>query len=259
VPPFLFAHGREVCYTLPMDFKEARNDPHRPSVMDPSEYVFVGAADDHGADSYLEIRSDVLKRYGIDGPTPWYDATEDGRPNYRCHHCGKHGSNIRYFVFFLHKPSKVVITVGQICAKKLNLGSKDELDLQSRAKAYRRAHQREIWGQHNPELFAVIDGGKDSNEFLASLYTALGRFGHLTPRQTCAVEKFAERQSDSKPFSAPASDKQVSFIKSLLAGREMASESRIKAEEQLAAGLTKDKASAWIKRLLELPKIEAAA
>lgn len=89
-------------------FAEARKDPHRPSVMDPSEYVFVGAADDHGDDSYLEIRHDLLARFGVETGTsdqqsaanvPWYDATQDGRPNYRCHHCGKHGSNIRYFVF----------------------------------------------------------------------------------------------------------------------------------------------------------------
>jgi hypothetical protein len=264
-------------------FAEVRQDPHRPSAMDPSEYVYVGCADDYGDDSYMEIRHDVLARFDVKTGSsdqqsahnvPWYDATQDGRPNYRCHHCGKHGSNIRYFVFFLHKPSKVVITVGQICAKKLNLGSKDELDLQKRANAFRRLHERGEWVRNHPAEHDFLknydaqrqDGGK-YNEFFESLWEGIQKYGSLTDKQLNALSHQIERWnslSDKAKASyyaqrawnqdTPAmTHKQRAFIEKLMETREMTDEARQKAHE-IVPTLNKKTASNWISKLLSLPE-----
>lgn len=217
-----------------------RTDPHRPSVMDPAEYVFVGAADDHPGDSYLEVRHDVLARHGIETGVsdrysstnvPFYDAQEDGRPNFRCHHCGKHGSNIRYFVFFLHKPSKQVIVVGQICARKLNLASKADLDFQKRAERYRLEQSRHQWVQdHQPEFTYLEDydtqhakGGYYS-EFLESLWDQVQRKSFLSDKQLAALQQNMERtqardgdrhQGQVVLRDARPTEKQMNLINSL--------------------------------------------
>lgn len=254
--------------------------------MDPSEYVYVGCADDHTPeDSFFEIRRDVLERNGVDlaGGIPWYDATKDGRPNYRCHHCGKHGSNIRYFVFFLHKPTKVVITVGQICAKKLNLGTKEELEFQKRNRDYQRLARRRAWRKgHEAEYDFLADyikkhaEGGPYNEFFDSLWNGLSKYGSLTEKQMNALkyrmetwgnltERQQRRHDDTRSFgseSGPtvaATQRQLNFIKTLMAEREMSADARTKAEQMVEAGLTKTLASQWITRLKELPRIESEA
>jgi hypothetical protein len=54
---------------------------------------------------------------------------------------------------------------------------------------------------------------------------------------------------------AGATDKQIAFIRTLIDEREMTDEGREGAERGLEQGLTKVQASAWIGRLLELPKL----
>lgn len=212
----------------------------------------------------MEIDHKTLLDNGVDtGETYWnsdqgvpfYDATEDGRPNFRCHHCGKHGSNIRYFVFFLHKPTKKVIVVGQICAKKLNLGSKEQLDLQKRANAWRKTQKREIWGHANPEKYEFLQQKitDTENEFLKSLWDGLRKYGSLTEKQDIALERFMERKDGPRP-GRPASEKQINLITRLMGEREMSDESFNRATDMLESGLTIMQASAWIERLLQLPK-----
>ncbi len=268
-------------------FKEARQDPHRPSVLDPAEYVYVGCADDHGGDSYFEMNHSTLRAHGIDtginnrhsaAGVPWYDATQDGRPNFRCHHCGKHGSNIRYFTFFLHKPTSVVITVGQICAKKLNLGTKEELDLQKRANAFRTAKERGRWVEDHKEeadFLAAYDeahrAGGRYNEFFASLFEQLQQKGSLSDKQVIVLHQGMEREKRWQAENAdrklgevtrtddPPTEKQLSFINRLMDDRQMPDANRKAAREKFDAGLTKAQAGRWIERLLALPKIGEAA
>lgn len=220
-----------------------RTDPHRPSVIDPSEYVFVGAADDHPGDSYMEIRHDILAAHGVETGVsdrysatnvPFYDAREDGRPNFRCHHCGKHGSNIRYFCFFLHKPTKKVIVVGQICAKKLSLASREELDFQKRAEDFRRMQARRVWVEMHKDEYEYLkayDEGHQAggfySEFLSSLWDQLQRKSFLSDRQLEALHQNMERRQVQQPvdadrhkgevrrtFDAPT-DAQMAFIAKL--------------------------------------------
>jgi hypothetical protein len=252
--------------------------------VDPSEYVYVGCADDHTPeDSFYEIRQDVLAAHGVPGGTiPWYDATQDGRPNYRCHHCGKHGSNIRYFVFFLHKPSKVVITVGQICAKKLNLGSREELDFQKRNEAYKRLARRRAWRDDHQVEYDFLQAydkahseGGPYNEFFESLWAGLGKYGSLTPKQLNAlgyrIEKWGEmterqqRTQDSQRLfgqapeataSVSATEKQINFIKLLMNERAITADQRTKADAMIERGISKATATEMITKLKTYPRIE---
>lgn len=51
-----------------------------------------------------------------------------------------------------------------------------------------------------------------------------------------------------------ATEKQMNFIDSLLSERELTEEQLTAAREQISEGLTKETASKWISRLLDLPK-----
>jgi hypothetical protein len=172
--------------------------------------VFVGAADDHPGASWININYSRLREHGVElegegiERVPFYDAREDGRPNYRCHHCGKHGSNIHYFCFFLHKPTKQVIVVGQICAKKADLASREELDFQ-KSKAYRQQAKLREWIKHHKAEYDFLREYDEQHaengffvEFFSSLWEKLQRFGYLTEGQLAGLGRWMER---GKPWT----------------------------------------------------------
>lgn len=318
-----------------------RTDPHRPSALDPADYVWVGEADRAeywGEKNYSFIDHGILSAHGVEktgvNGVPWYFGTKGshaGEPLYRCHHCGKHGSNIRYFVFYLHIPTKKVIVVGQICSKKLDLADRDQLDLQKRAAAWRLQEEQSKWVREHMTETAFLEEYKTQreaggifHEFFDSLHGHIVRYHRLTDKQLVALQnamkrtfpwqaepidgdrhqgvvteidadpteaqlifiaKLAEQvgttldaiepltrqdaselinslkatiaaEKPSKAVRTPedASEKQLAYIRVLLDGREMSYDSYEKAVDKLVAGLTKDQASAWIKRLLELPE-----
>lgn len=232
-------------------FKELRTDPHRPSVMDPADYVFVGAADEHPVEGYVEIDHRLLARHGVETGSsdphsvtsvPFYDATEDGRPNFRCHHCGKHGSNIRYFCFFLHKPTHQVIVVGRVCAEnRLSLSSREEfesfLNRRDRTNAHAqwaRSHADEV--NYLKEYRNQHQAGGMFQEFLDSLVTKLDQYGSLTENQINGLRKWmakgkpweqgkvgrsdfvgdADRhQAEVTHYNEPPTEKQIAFLNEL--------------------------------------------
>jgi hypothetical protein len=57
------------------------------------------------------------------------------------------------------------------------------------------------------------------------------------------------------PDEQPASSSQISYINTLMENRSMPLANRREARKRLDAGLTRAQASAWIKRLKELPEI----
>jgi hypothetical protein len=219
-------------------FKEIRDDPHAPRLLEPADYVLVGDLDT-GA-GYTFVRHTTLAHHGVETGNsdvrstlgvPFYDPGEQGRPTYRCHHCGKHGSNIRYFVMFLHEPSKQVVIVGQICAKKLNLASKADLDLQRRRDEFQRREAEESWVVEHPAEYTFLKDHHEAqpffSEFLNSLWESVNKYGRLTDRQLAALRSNMERVAERKAREAdrkqgmvthteePPTDAQLAFIRKL--------------------------------------------
>lgn len=98
-----------------------RTDIHRPSVIKPEEYEFIGIVYDPreqtevgGAAMLAEERENIrhfMKSHGA----KWAGHEHGGT----CQCCG---ANALYLAAFYHEPSKEVIRVGEDCAQKLGFG-----------------------------------------------------------------------------------------------------------------------------------------
>lgn len=135
-----------------------RTDVHRPSAMDPADYVYVGEADDHESEGSFDFDFDALAELtgvqvqGEDASQiPWAHVEhvsagftgEGDRIAWKytggCDHCGTQG--IRYWTFFVHTPSGEVVSVGSRCASQLGMDSK-EAQARRRAVEYRRVSEK---------------------------------------------------------------------------------------------------------------------
>lgn len=170
----------------------ARTDVHRPSVMDPADYIHVGEADLHHEEGSQWIdppHDQAMGERGTANSNAW-----------ACAHCGQGGQ--RYLSFFLHEPSGEYIWVGQDCAAKMGLRSRDEL---KQTLATERRNLAIIRGQFltgDPaarravELATAYAIAKDEGEelgyfagVLADMGRAFNRDGSLSAKQL----EFAER------------------------------------------------------------------
>lgn len=186
-----------------------RTDVHRPSAMDPADYVLVGEADDHHSEGffdfdwqrYAELKNapeladrDYRDAEGIE----WDELTGRGA----CCHCGNR--RIRYWAFFLHVPTGKVVAVGNACAGKLGLKSRDDLKRREQVQRERMAAKLAEWRAADPrneqayaELLRQEDeaGGSGSNDFVDSLLRYARGNGGLTVAQREAVIRGIEARA----------------------------------------------------------------
>lgn len=182
-------------------------DPHyRPDTVDPSEYAWCGMADHapHRGTEFAVVHHDILGKLGVDtrstdphsiGNVP-FDEHKTGDPNFQCRHCHKRGKGIRYFLFFLHKPTGKVVVFGRDCAERFELASGGQLKIE---------RERDKWEKSfehlHPEEYAFLlayhnqrEAGGTYIEFLDSLWIRLGRIGSLTDKQLEGCRKWMSRQ-----------------------------------------------------------------
>lgn len=171
---------------------DQRTDVHRPSVLDPAEYEDVGYTDHHHEEggSWWEP--------GYPGDRLFFDGAYTNRGG--CDHCGHH--RLRYVVHYLHKPTDKIVSVGETCAGKLSLSSRNAVAAKREIK--RQALQRKVdaYREAHPEvshfLESVYEGAIKTNYdfhfFLIDLRHKLIRNGELSEKQTAAVEKAIENQ-----------------------------------------------------------------
>lgn len=112
----------------------SREDVHRPSQMDPADYIAVGSIDDHAEEGYSYVDEELVEANG--GELDRYADT--GHTGATCQHCGHH---LRYGEIFLHLPTGELVLVGQTCATKLGLPDRDSLA--DREEVRRRVMARE--------------------------------------------------------------------------------------------------------------------
>lgn len=212
-----------------MSATTTRTDIHRPSLLDPAEYSYLGCFY-QGSSRAMEISyardMDDLSR-AIIASGAW---TFEG--NYQtkgtCDHCG---AMFAHGACFLHIPTGQYISVGHICAN-------DTIGLPSHAAAAKRRAEKAVAAEKAQQnRIAEMQGWRDENtdvvEFLATVEQAevdyrqanedgtqtkaphpfllemvhsLKRWGSLFPKQAEAVRKFAARAAE---FAARDAERQA--------------------------------------------------
>lgn len=165
-----------------------RTDVHRPSAINPGDYVLTGNVFDLKYDD-LETMEVGTKPYG------------------HCNHCGK---AIRWAVEFRHLPSATVVVFGEICADVLQLSdsrTKHELTLLKRRVAnlekklkYQRERDENYaeFKARNPEVAEWFEemGEKTNIHFLKSLKWSLDKWGTLSQNQINAFNRVLEQEAE---------------------------------------------------------------
>lgn len=172
-----------------------RTDIHRPAVADPAEYEEV---------AYIDLHPD-------EGGT-WWDRSYQGETDNfadtphteynQCQHCGHH--RLRYLVIFLHRPSGKLLQVGQQCASKLSMPSRQAAVAKRDIERQALQRKRDAFREANPEVCRFLadysvehtEGKRKFNDFLSSLDGQLMRKGELSERQVEAVKKFIDREKE---------------------------------------------------------------
>lgn len=205
-----------------------RQDVHRPSIMDPADYVWIGEADDHANDGYVDFdweryaeltgqpelaNRDYRDPYGAKWANVQHaesyrlesgERIANGWRTGGCDHCGQ--TRIRYWMFYLHLPTREVVSVGTRCASKLSLDSKADIARRAQIERERKASALAKWiaaDELNEKAWADLMGRQDEaggsggagNEFVDSLVNYANRNGCLTDGQRDAVLKGIETRA----------------------------------------------------------------
>jgi hypothetical protein len=200
-----------------------RRDTHKPSLLDPSEYSFLGVFYQGSSDDLMDAYA--YEMTALEDEIRTHNATQfDGNhaAKLTCDHCG---ATFAHGAVFLHNPTNEYITVGHICAN-------DTIGLPTKAAAARRAAEKkaeaakiareslaaaEQWKRENPLIGEFLQSVADNSAtyhdameqwnaegctgpapkspetnhpFLHSMVHTVNRYGSLTPRQADAVLKF---------------------------------------------------------------------
>ena len=187
-----------------------RTDIHRPSLLDPAEYSYLGCfyqgASDEMARSYMldmrELEREIERRETIA-----FDGNYTAKLT--CDHCG---ASFNHGAVFQHIPTNTYITVGHICANDtIGLPSKAAAARRNAEKAARAAAERAAliasraaWREENGDILAFLadederekSGGRPVHYFLRDMISAVARYGGLTEGQANATRKFMERAAE---------------------------------------------------------------
>lgn len=174
----------------------ARQDIHRPSVIQPQDYEFV-ASDYYGADGWVEksmaYDRRILREHMIKTGGKFSNHDHGGT----CHVCG---ANARYVAHFYHRKNNQYITTGEECADKMGFKCSSVFKkLRKRVGEDRKRFAREAAAEAylvNKGLFAAwaifIDQNrpdKYEENTIASIVHNLVRYGNLSDRQEDFVRK----------------------------------------------------------------------
>lgn len=177
-----------------------RIDVHRPSAIDPSEYVFVGVEYDKIEDlgDALAIKAEreaIRSHMEMTGGT--YSRHEHGG---NCHICG---ASAIYTALFYHEKTNTYIRTGFTCAEKMHMGDPDlfksfktKIDALCKAKAGRLKAEAVLEEEDLKEAWVIYSDWKDGKYGIKSgrelryeeaticdIVDKLVRYGWLTDKQ----------------------------------------------------------------------------
>lgn len=181
-----------------------RNDPHRPSVIRPSEYSYVldyALAHEFEGEILPPFNMDEVLALKSDPAVRWAPTGGIGK-------CSVCGANFIYGVIWQHDQTGEHIHLGHECADKYGLisdsGIREEWE-RSRALARRtiaenlkRAAARESFLAATPGLADDL-ALKSSHRILADLDARLTRYGSLTEKQVALAHRLAEEVRNPPP------------------------------------------------------------
>ncbi|HUV10810.1 MAG TPA: hypothetical protein VMX12_07500 [Acidimicrobiia bacterium] len=187
-----------------------RSDPHRPSVIDPSAYEYVGVfyqgASDEEHIAYAREIDELEANAGFEfSEIPFY-ADGNFAQKHSCDHCG---ARFAHGVVYRYKVSGEFIAIGHICASGLDLA----LDVASRA---RRAAERSAKAAKSRNANAA---------FRAEVLAAHDGLAEALDADHYIVEDIARRFYGSKPS---LSEKQIALV------FKLAAEAKVRAAEREA-------------------------
>jgi hypothetical protein len=178
-----------------------RNDIHKPSLLDPAEYVYVAAfyqGDSHWlARAYqaeMEEYEQALEEFQV------FDGNHARKGT--CDHCG---AAFNHGVLFYHVVTTELVHIGHICAAN-TVGLPDKAAA-ARKRAERQAEEMkeqderkqagEGWRTENADLVTWLENLPDgSHGFLVDMRFSLNKWGKLTERQTTAARNWKVRDEE---------------------------------------------------------------
>lgn len=198
----------------------AREDVHRPSVLNPPDYRWVAYTDDGGQDRSPLLDGDAA---AIEGPN--VNRIHPGG----CDCCGHRPLTHRYF--YRHIPTGDVIVLGWNCVEKMGFESAEARGAAERAKRAQAAANTEAkaaeWLAANPEAVEAL-ALADEHHILADMAAKLRRYGSLSERQVEFAQTLAaevrERQAappEPEPVPIPAEvlDGRATITGEIVAGK----------------------------------------
>lgn len=174
-----------------------RTDAHRPSALDPKDYIWVGYTDECW-DYDAEVDHGHFQHYEswLDGFDP---VAESHRMNLRhpggCDSCG--ANPLRYRGWYLHSATGEVIVLGTDCAKKMEfdcqaslLAAKDKIRQEESARLKAKVAAWIAESPENTEAAEFMDTvyeAKVQHDFVLDVRSKLYQYGSLSERQVAAI------------------------------------------------------------------------
>lgn len=180
-----------------------RTDTHRPSVINPAEYMFVGilydpqAAEVVGGNQLLAEESHKIHQFMEEHGARWATHQHGGS----CMCCG---ASALYLGVFYHEPHNECITVGQDCAVKLAMGHESD---------FRHARERVRSAIAEAERKATIARWIESNGLTQAEELYKGR--SLMSSGSRDVDTIIDIMGKFHRYGS-MSDKQLNFVRALL-------------------------------------------
>jgi len=191
-----------------------RTDTHKPSLLDPAEYVFVTAF--YQGDSpwiarayrpEMEEYEQALEEFSV------FEGNHAAKGT--CDHCG---AAFAHGVLFYHTVSTELVHIGHICAsntvglpdKAAAARKRAEKQAEEMKEREERRERNQGWRDENADLVTWLESlTGEIHSFLQDMKNDLAKWGKLTDRQAAAVEKWRAREIEFQAKKAERERKQA--------------------------------------------------
>lgn len=211
----------------------ARTDTHRPSAINPDEYIFVSFHDHRAESAALTVAEMAVFREHMNATGGKFSTHEHGGV---CHICGN--ANAMSVARFWHEPSNTYIEVGETCADKLGDGEalnfrsfREKVKVGLQANAGKRKAQAILESSGLSRAWQIYcadwqDSFQYQESTIRDIVGKLVRYGSLSEKQHAflqglveQIEKRAEIELQRKVEHDNASPIPMNNVRALIKGK----------------------------------------